>query len=160
MRMAARKLLQHDGTNMVGGTAPSKSGIFPRALVGLWYFRWEERVIGFTSKESVEFGEPYCVAPPKKLSLGRTTNNSQGRKSERVTLRRRLFWEGRLKRHPSSRLLLSWIRDSPSSRSVAKHSRWSAEKRFATLHSARWERRGGRPRVGPPLPVSCGLSFP
>ena len=68
MRMAARKLLQHDGTNMVGGTAPSKSGIFPRALVGLWYFRWEERVIGFTSKESVEFGERHCSTAKKVVS--------------------------------------------------------------------------------------------
>ena len=53
---------------MVGGTAPSKSGIFPRALVELWYFRWEEQVIGFTSKESVEFGERHCSTAKKVVS--------------------------------------------------------------------------------------------
>ena len=44
-----------------------------------------------------------------------------------------------------------------SSRSVAKHSRWSAEKRFATLHSARWERK--KEGAAPPLPVSCGSTI-
>ena len=61
MRMAARKLLQHDGTNMVGGTAAEMRD-FPRALVGLSARLFSDT---FTSRVSEQFDEHHCSTAKK-----------------------------------------------------------------------------------------------